>query len=90
MDNPSGLEFEPEAYVDISAVMDIKRQMLLKHDSQDAWIRAIYEDASILDLMENNARLRGAAAGCGFAEGFREVRTYPRTGNFALLPGLAG
>lgn len=90
MDNPTGLGFEPEAYVDITAVMEVKRQMLLKHVSQDAWIRAIYEDASITDMMEKNAALRGAAAGVGFAEGFREVKTYPRTGSFALLPGFGG
>jgi LmbE family N-acetylglucosaminyl deacetylase len=29
-----------------------------------------------------------AAAGVAFAEGFREVKTYPRTGSFALLPGF--
>lgn len=88
MDNPTGLGFDPEAYVDITPVMDIKRRMLLSHESQDAWIRAIYDDASITDILEKNAALRGAAAGVAFAEGFREVKTYPRTGSFALLPGF--
>jgi LmbE family N-acetylglucosaminyl deacetylase len=88
MDNPTGLDFEPEAYVDISPVIDVKREMLRLHNSQDAWIKAIYSDASITDMMEKNAALRGAAAGVDFAEGFREVKTYPRTGSFALLPGF--
>jgi LmbE family N-acetylglucosaminyl deacetylase len=88
MDNPTGLGFEPEAYVDITPVMELKRQMLRQHHSQDAWIRAIYDDASITDMMDRNAAIRGAAAGVGFAEGFREVKTYPRTGSFALLPGF--
>jgi LmbE family N-acetylglucosaminyl deacetylase len=88
MDNPTGLGFEPEAYVDITPVMELKRQMLHQHHSQDAWIRAIYDDASITDMMDRNAAIRGAAAGVGFAEGFREVKTYPRTGSFALLPGF--
>lgn len=89
MDNPTGLGFEPEAYVDISSVMEIKRQMLRSHHSQDAWLRAVYgEHVSITDLMEANAALRGAQAGVAFAEGFREVKTYPRTGNFGLLPGI--
>lgn len=74
--------------MDITPVMDIKRRMLLSHESQDAWIRAIYDDASITDILEKNAALRGAAAGVAFAEGFREVKTYPRTGSFALLPGF--
>jgi LmbE family N-acetylglucosaminyl deacetylase len=89
MDNPTGLGFEPEAYVDVSSVMDTKRDMLRCHDSQDAWLRAVYGDhVSITDLMETNAAARGSASGVPFAEGFREVKTYPRTGSFALLPGF--
>ncbi|WP_112322916.1 PIG-L deacetylase family protein [Oceanibium sediminis] len=88
MDNPAGIDFQPEAYVDISAVIDIKREMLLKHASQDAWLRAIYDDASITDLMETNAAARGAAISVAYAEGFREVKTFPRTGSFSLLPGF--
>lgn len=88
MDNPTGIGFEPEAYVDITSTMEIKRQMLLKHHSQDAWIRAIYEDDSITDILEKNAASRGAQASVAFAEAFREVKTYPRTGSFALLPGF--
>ena len=88
MDNPVGIDFEPEAYVDISSVIETKRNMLLAHHSQDAWIRAIYDGDSITNMMEANAAARGAAIGVPFAEGFREVRTYPRTGSFALLPGF--
>ena len=89
MDNPVGLEFEPEAYVDISSVFERKRAMLLKHESQDRWMRAVYgEHTSIADMMIQNAALRGSAAGVAYAEGFREVKTYPRTGSFAMLPGF--
>ena len=88
MDNPTGLGFEPEAYVDISSVIETKREMLRRHVSQDAWIRAIYDDASITDMKDKNAAIRGAAAGYGYAEGFREVKTYPRSGSFKLLPGF--
>jgi len=89
MDNVAGVGFEPECYVDISSVIDIKRRMLRCHESQDTWIRAIYEDASITDLMERVSGARGAVADCGYAEGFRELKTYPRTGSAALLPNLA-
>jgi LmbE family N-acetylglucosaminyl deacetylase len=89
MDNPVGLGFDPEAYVDISNVFDIKRSMLLKHQSQDTWMRAAYGDhTSIADMMTQNVQLRGSAAGVRYAEGFREVKTFPRTGSFALLPGF--
>ncbi len=87
MDNVSGIGFEPEVYVDISSTMELKRQMLRCHHSQDAWIKAIYEDASITDLQEAVSGFRGVAADCGYAEGFRELKTYPRTGSFRLLPG---
>lgn len=89
MDNPTGLGFEPEAYVDISSVMALKQNMLRSHVSQDAWIRAVYgDDVSITDIMDKNAAARGSAASVDFAEGFREVKTFPRTGSFALLPGF--
>ncbi|MCY0150166.1 PIG-L family deacetylase [Hoeflea sp. G2-23] len=89
MDNPVGLEFEPEAYVDISSVIETKRKMLLSHESQDSWIRAVFgEHTSITDMMEKNAASRGSAAGVAYAEGFREVKTFPRTGSFGLLPGI--
>ena len=87
MDNAGGIGFEPEVYVDISSTMDLKRQMLRCHHRQDAWIKAIYEDASITDLQEAVSAFRGASADYGYAEGFRELRTYPRTGSFRLLPG---
>lgn len=89
MDNPAGVDFAPDVYVDITPVFETKRRMLLCHESQDSWLRAIYgEDTSITNLMTDNAKARGLAAGCTYAEGFREVRTYPRTGSFAMLPGF--
>ena len=89
MDNPTGVGFIPEVYVDITSVFETKRKMLLCHESQDAWLRAIYgDDTSITDLMQDNAKARGLAAGYRYAEGFRELTTYPRTGTFALLPGF--
>lgn len=88
MDTIGGVEFEPEAYVDITKVIDIKRRMLACHESQVGWLKAIY-DLSPVEMMEFIARQRGLVAGCAFAEGFAEVKTYPRTGSQALLPGLA-
>lgn len=88
MDNPVGIDFDPEVYVDVSEVIEIKRRMLLCHESQDKWMRAIFDDVSITDMMEKTCAMRGAAIGVPFAEGFREVKTFPRTGNFGLLPGI--
>lgn len=89
MDTVGSVDFQPEAYVDISPVFELKKRMLLCHESQDSWMRAVYgEDTSITDMMIDQARSRGHAAGVRYAEGFREVRTYPRTGSWALLPGF--
>lgn len=89
MDNPAGVDFTPEVYVDVTSVFETKRQMLLCHESQDDWMRAIYgETTSIADMMVDNAKARGLAGGCTYAEGFREVKTYPRTGSFGVLPGI--
>ena len=89
MDNPAGIGFTPEVYVDITATYEMKRRMLLCHQSQDTWLRAIYGDhTSITDMMTDNAKARGLAGGHSYAEGFCEVKTYPRTGTYALLPGF--
>ena len=88
MDTIGGIEFEPEAYVDISSVIETKRKMLACHASQDAWLQAIY-DMPAVTMLERASSQRGIVAGCRFAEGFREVKTYPRTGSQALLPGFA-
>jgi LmbE family N-acetylglucosaminyl deacetylase len=85
MDTIGSIEFEPEAYVDITSVMDIKRRMLACHESQTAWLQAIY-DLTPVEMMESMGRQRGLVAGVRFAEGFAEVKTYPRTGSQALLP----
>ncbi len=89
MDNPAGVDFTPEVHVDITSVFETKKQMLLCHESQDSWMRAIYgPETSITDMMIDNARARGLAGGSTYAEGFREVKTYPRTGSYAQLPGF--
>jgi LmbE family N-acetylglucosaminyl deacetylase len=88
MDNPEGLAFEPEFHVDISDVMPTKREMLACHDSQNAWVSNVVGKAvDMVELMELNAARRGATAGVAFAEGFREVKSYPRMGDGKLLPG---
>jgi hypothetical protein len=56
--------------------------------SQDAWLQAIYDTPAVA-MMERSSSQRGIVAGCKFAEGFREVKTYPRTGSQRLLPGRA-
>ena len=62
--------------------------MLLSHTRQNDWLQALFgEDATLKNLMLTNAKARGLKAGSEYAEGFREVKTFPRTGSFDLLPG---
>lgn len=85
MDNVSGIDFTPDAYVDITEVMDVKREMLLKHESQDIWIKELYGTGIVHD-MERLSAQRGEENGTQYAEAFRSVRTYPVTGGNDLLP----
>ena len=88
MDTIGGGEVEPEACVEITRGIDIRRRMLACQESQVGWLVAIV-DVSPDEMLAFVARRRGLVAGCAFAEGFAEVTTYPRTGSQALLPGLA-
>ena len=87
MDNPSGLGFEPEAYVDITPVMETKEQMLLPHEARTPGSERSTTACRLPTSWKATPR-RGAEAGVAFAESFREVKTYPPTGSFALLPGF--
>ena len=88
MDNPEGIGFEPEYYVDISKVMSMKREMVACHASQNAWMSDVVgESFDMVSSMEKQAKLRGGQAGTVFAEGFREIRSFPRMGSADLLPG---
>lgn len=85
MDNVGGIDFEPEVYVNITDTMDIKREMLLKHESQDVWLQEIFGMGIIHD-MEKLAERRGFENKTKYAEAFRSIRTYPVTGGHHLLP----
>ena len=85
MDNVSGLDFEPEHYVDISSVIETKEVMLKAHESQNSWTREIF-DEDLSALMKRLSAFRGLPIGSHYAEGFRSLRTYPLNDPLALLP----
>ena len=85
MDSIGGIGFEPEYYVDISSVIDLKEKMLRCHKSQEDWLIALYDEKPS-DLMFKQCSFRGLNAGCKYAEGFRQVLTYPLVGSYKLLP----
>jgi len=85
MDTTAGIEFIPEIYVDITETVQTKKKMLLCHRSQDLWMKDQY-GMSITESMEVTARYRGLQCGVKYAEGFRQLRTYPRANTKRLLP----
>ncbi len=85
LDNLGGISFEPSEYVDITAVMETKTRMLECHQSQ---LRAMKELAhtDIVEMMQVQARFRGFAAGCRYAEGFRRLEAFQRGLTRRILP----
>ena len=85
LDNLGGIEFPPTEYVDISAAIETKCRMLQCHQSQ---VKAMAELAhtDILEMVRVQARFRGFAAGCQYAEGFRKLEAYQRGLTRRVLP----
>ena len=85
MDNIGGVSFDPEVYVDVSSVIDIKRDMLACHKSQNDWMLELYDETPT-EIMLKQSKFRGLNCGYKHAEGFRQIKTYPQTGSYDLLP----
>jgi len=85
MDTYQGRHFEPEVFVDVSAVFETKKAMLAAHASQSAWLESAFgTDLSASVVVQS--RFRGAQAGCEHAEAFRLLHDWPSTGDWRLLP----
>ena len=80
-----GYGFEPEFFVDITDVIEQKRNALACHVSQLQWLRD-HDNVDVIDMMEINGRYRGYQAGYKYAECFRQARIYARPPSAALLP----
>lgn len=86
MDNFLGIDFLPEEYVDISAVIEIKQEMLRRHQSQFPHLQERGGGEDLLEDMLILARLRGRQCGVSFGEGFRLFRAFPHLRPQRLLP----
>jgi len=86
MDTIKGRNFEPELYVDITAVMGIKEEMLAEHVSQqEEWMRDGF-GIDMADDMRIQSRFRGSQAGFVYAEAFRLLNDWPAAKDGRLLP----
>lgn len=87
METVLGLGFVPEQYVDITDVMDIKKEMLRQHESQVVWMKANYGDnVDITEQIEIQNRYRGMQIGVRYAEGFIPARYAYRMHDKEYLP----
>jgi N-acetylglucosamine malate deacetylase 1 len=85
MDTLAGKGFQPGEYVDISAVMTTKQQMLACHASQLTWLKD-HDNIDVLDFVDVVARFRGIQCGVSYAEAFRAEDIWPRTVPRRVLP----
>ena len=81
----NGLNFLPDYFVDITDFIDIKRQMLLKHDSQMAAMRELIK-TDLISTMEINALYRGRQSNVKYAEAFKKADSYLMISTQRLLP----
>ncbi len=85
MDTLTGINFNPEYYVDISPYIDKKLEMLNCHKSQTVWMKE-HDNIDFPDMVKTCCRYRGFQCGAQYAEGFTECRVYLKQNTKRLLP----
>jgi LmbE family N-acetylglucosaminyl deacetylase len=85
MDTVTGIGFEPEEYVDISEVIEMKKDMMRAHATQITFVKE-HHGVDFLDLIEISGRFRGYQCGVRYAEGFVLSRGWNRIPTSRLLP----
>ncbi len=85
MDTLAGINFNPEEYVDISDVMELKLQMLNEHASQVKWLQE-HDNIDLSEFVAAISRFRGLQCGVKYAEGFIPCRVWGKVRPGKLLP----
>lgn len=85
MDAPGEVNFIPTEFVDITDVMELKKEALSKHKSQFAWMKSLAA-GDLLDNSEVVARFRGFQCGVKYAEAFEPKNTFTRGRVKSMLP----
>lgn len=85
MDTLGAINFQPTEYVDITDTVEIKKSMFHCHKSQDEWMLKAtgFDMTEVIDAV---GRVRGYAAGCKYAEGFRRLEAWYRGTTKRVLP----
>ncbi len=84
-DTVAGFNFNPEEFVDISAVQGIKRQMIACHKTQADWLRE-HDHVDYVEMAMIQSAFRGMQAGVSYAEAFRQHRVWGRATTKRYLP----
>jgi len=84
-DTLGAVNFLPTEYVDISSVIDLKKEMVQCHKSQTEWMK-IATGFGMDEIVEHVGRVRGFAAGVSYAEGFRRLEAWYRGTTKRVLP----
>ncbi|MDD4003451.1 MAG: PIG-L family deacetylase [Clostridia bacterium] len=85
MDSLAGVNFQPDIYVDISDVIDLKLKMLNCHESQIKWMSE-HDNIDFPDFVKTCARYRGFQSGADYAEGFKQCKAYLKLSTVRHLP----
>jgi LmbE family N-acetylglucosaminyl deacetylase len=84
-----GRAIEPSFCVDISAVIDVKAEMLARHASQREWLLRHHGMDQYLQAMRDMGTAQGNRCGVTYAEGFRQHlgHSYPQDNLLGQLLG---
>lgn len=85
MDTLAGVNFLPTEYVDISDTLEIKLQMLNKHESQIKWMLD-HDKIDFPDFVRTVAKFRGLQCGVPYAEAFTQCYAWPKIRTGRMLP----
>ncbi len=85
MDTVVGVNFQPEEYVDITDVIEIKKEMFSCHKSQVSWLKE-HHKIDMIEFMYSFARFRGMQCGVKYAEGFKQLKVWGRIFPKRFLP----
>ena len=77
--------FVPHHYVDITSTFALKMKALANNKLGVAWLRD-FDNMSIFDLVETNAKAHGLQSGCKYAEAFQVEPHWPSPASTYVLP----
>lgn len=77
MDSIAGLRFEPQFFVDISAHFEKKQEALRSHQSQNIWLKSIF-NTDLTSYVQVQSAFRGLQCGVKYAEAFVQPVYWPR------------